>query len=224
MNQNGQKRILAPSMLSADFAHLEEDLLKAVNAGAKYLHVDVMDGYFVPNISFGPPVIKVVRQILPDTVLDVHLMVEQPERYIRDYKECGGDILTIHVEATKHPYSVLQAIHAEGLKAGAAINPGTPVEQLIPLLRQCDQVLVMSVNPGFGGQSLIPETLDKIRELVQLREKLGLSYLIEIDGGVKLSNLDRVLDAGTDIIVAGSAIFGKDTEGGTKAFLQRIGE
>ena len=209
---------LAPSMLSADFGNLERDLRAVAEAGADYLHVDVMDGNFVPNISFGPPVIRVVRKIIPELTMDVHLMVEEPGRYIRDYAACGADILTVHAEATKHIHSTLQQIAAAGIRAGVAINPGTPVSDILPVLSMADQVLVMSVNPGYGGQSLIPETLEKVTELVQIRKRMGLSFAIEIDGGVKLSNLDKVLKAGTDVIVAGSAIFGGDIPKEMRAF------
>ena len=209
---------LAPSMLSADFGNLERDLRAVAEAGADYLHVDVMDGNFVPNISFGPPVIRVVRKIIPELTMDVHLMVEEPGRYIQDYAACGADILTVHAEATKHIHSTLQQIAAAGIRAGVAINPGTPVSDILPVLSMADQVLVMSVNPGYGGQSLIPETLEKVTELVQIRKRMGLSFAIEIDGGVKLSNLDKVLKAGTDVIVAGSAIFGGDIPREMRAF------
>ena len=209
---------LAPSMLSADFGNLERDLRAVAEAGADYLHVDVMDGNFVPNISFGPPVIRVVRKIIPELTMDVHLMVEEPGRYIQDYAACGADILTVHAEATKHIHSTLQQIAAAGIRAGVAINPGTPVSDILPVLSMADQVLVMSVNPGYGGQSLIPETLEKVTELVQIRKRMGLSFAIEIDGGVKLSNLDKVLKAGTDVIVAGSAIFGGDIPKEMRAF------
>ena len=214
--------ILSPSMLSADFAHLEQDLRAVMQPGMKYLHVDVMDGNFVPNISFGPPVITCVRRILPDAVLDVHMMVDEPARYIQDYKNCGADILTVHAEATKDLSGTLQAIRAAGLRCGAAINPGTPVSALEPVLSLLDMALVMSVNPGFGGQSMIPETLDKIRELVVLREKMGLSFDIEIDGGVKLSNLDQVMDTGVNVIVAGAAIFHGDIEKNVSDFQSRM--
>ena len=214
--------ILSPSMLSADFAHLEQDLRAVMQPGMKYLHVDVMDGNFVPNISFGPPVITCVRRILPDAVLDVHMMVVEPARYIQDYKKCGADILTVHAEATKDLRGTLQAIRAAGLRCGAAINPGTPVSALEPVLSLLDMALVMSVNPGFGGQSMIPETLDKIRELVVLREKMGLSFDIEIDGGVKLSNLDQVMDTGVNVIVAGAAIFHGDIEKNVRDFQSRM--
>ncbi len=214
--------ILAPSMLSADFAHLEEDLRRAIQPEVPYLHVDVMDGHFVPNISFGPPVISCVRSILPDVTMDVHMMVEEPVRFIQDYKECGADIMTVHVEATKQLEKTLQAIRAAGMRCGAALSPGTPVAAVEPVLSICDMVLIMSVQPGLGGQSMIPETLDKIRELVRMRESTGLSYDIEIDGGVKPSNMEQVLDSGANVIVAGSAIFRGDIEGNVKEFLSRM--
>ena len=215
--------ILAPSMLSADFAHLAEDLQKATGKGVPYLHVDVMDGTFVPNISFGPPVIECVRRILPDKVLDVHMMVQEPIRFIDDYKACGADILTVHAEAAEDLPATLRAISAAGMKCGAAVSPATPVSVLLPVLPICDMVLVMSVVPGYGGQSLMPETLDKIRELTRIREREGLGFDIEIDGGVKLSNLDEVLDSGVNVIVAGSAVFGGGTiEENVKAFLERM--
>ena len=213
---------LAPSMLSADFGHLENDLRAVVESGADYLHVDVMDGHFVPNISFGPPVIRVVRKIIPELTMDVHLMVEEPGRFIADYAECGADILTIHVEATRQIYVTLQQIAAAGMKPSVAISPGTPVSDILPVIHLVDQVLVMSVNPGYGGQSLLPGTLDKVTELAQIRERMGLSYAIEIDGGVKLTNLEKVIEAGTDVIVAGSAIFGGDIPGNVKAFREII--
>ena len=218
------KRKLAPSMLSADFGHLEKDLRLAVDAGADYIHVDVMDGHFVPNISFGPPVIKVVRKIIPDCIMDVHLMVTEPVRFLKDYAECGADILTVHAEAVKDLKTTLREIASAGIKTGAAVSPDTPVSAITPVLPMLDQVLVMSVYPGYGGQSLIPETLDKIRELVEIREQSGLSYDIEIDGGVKLSNLEEVLAAGTDVIVAGSAIFGHDIPAMVKRFRDTISE
>ena len=214
--------ILAPSMLSADFAHLEKDLTAAMLPEVPWLHVDVMDGHFVPNISFGPPVIQCVRRILPEAFLDVHMMVEEPAGFIGDYKTIGVDQLTIHAEATKHLEDILAAVHGVGMKAGVAINPETPVSVIEPVLDMVDMVLVMSVHPGYGGQSLIPETLDKIRALVQLREAKGLAYNIEIDGGVKLENLEQVLDSGVNVIVAGSAIFRDDVAKNAGLFLEKF--
>ena len=227
--------ILAPSMLSADFAHLEQDLKAAVQPATSYLHVDVMDGHFVPNISFGPPVISCVRDILPEAVLDVHMMVEvelqmivinmmveEPARFIQDYKECGADILTVHYEAVKHLHRTIQEIKEAGMKCGVSVNPATPVSVLEEILPMVDMVLIMSVNPGFGGQQLIPETLDKIRKLKEIREEKGLGYDIEIDGGVKLSNLDMVLRAGANVIVAGSAIFSGNIDENVKAFREKM--
>ena len=211
--------ILAPSMLSADFAHLEEDLRAAMQHGVNFLHVDVMDGYFVPNISFGPPVISCVREILPDVFFDVHMMVHEPARYIDTFKDCGADSLTVHAEAAEDLAGTLRKIREAGLKTAAAINPGTPVSVLEPVLELCDMIMIMSVNPGFGGQSLIPETLDKIRSLVQIREQRGLSFNLEIDGGVNLANLDEVLDSGVNVIVAGSAIFKGNIDENVRAFL-----
>ncbi len=216
--------ILAPSMLSANFAHMEEDLKKAMSQGVKWLHVDVMDGHFVPNISFGPPVISSVRDVLPDAMLDVHMMVKEPSRFIEDYKACGAGQITVHAEATSQLFGTLQAIREVELRAGVAISPATPVTDIEPVLELCDMVLVMSVVPGYGGQSLIPETLDKIRQLVRMREEKGLSFDIQIDGGVKLSNLEEVLDTGVNVIVAGSAIFKGEIEENVRAFLDKMSE
>jgi len=212
--------ILSPSMLSIDFNNMGENLNKVYNAGAKYIHVDVMDGMFVPNISFGPPVINFVRKAVPDAILDVHLMIEEPGRYIDDYKAAGADIMCVHAEACKHLHRTIQAIHNAGMKAAVALNPATPVEAIKYVIDDCDMVLVMSVNPGFGGQTFIPSALEKIKEVKALAAERNLDLDIEVDGGVKLSNLKEVLDAGANVIVAGSAIFNNDIEKNVSDFLK----
>ena len=185
-----------------------------------FIHVDVMDGMFVPNISFGPPVINFVRKAVPDAILDVHLMIEEPGRYIEDYKKAGADIMCVHAEACKHLHRTIQAIHNAGMKAAVALNPATPVEAIKYVIDDCDMVLVMSVNPGFGGQTFIPSALEKIKEVKALALERNLDIDIEVDGGVKLSNLKEVLDAGANVIVAGSAIFNDDIEKNVSDFLK----
>ena len=198
---------LAPSMLSLDFRHMEEDLLAAYNAGARQIHVDVMDGNFVPNISFGPPVIKYVRKVLPDVTMDMHLMVTEPGRYMDKWKACGADIVTFHIEAVMDPVQMVRSIHENGMRAGVAIKPATPVSAIEEIITEVDMILIMSVEPGFGGQSFMPVALDKIRETVLLLEEYGLKTDIEVDGGINLKNVDEILEAGANVIVTGSAIF-----------------
>ena len=198
---------LAPSMLSIDFGNIERDIRHCVNAKADYIHVDVMDGLFVPNISFGPPVIKYVKKAAENVPLDVHLMIEAPERYIDEFKKAGADILTIHYESTKDVRKTVELIKAAGMKAGVAIKPKTPVSVLRELLPELDMALIMSVEPGFGGQSFIPESFDKIRELRAMIEEINPLCDLEVDGGIKEDNLKDVLDAGANVIVAGSAVF-----------------
>ena len=211
---------LAPSMLSIDFGNIERDIRHCVNAKADYIHVDVMDGLFVPNISFGPPVIKYVKKAAENVPLDVHLMIEAPERYIDDFKKAGADILTIHYESTKDVRKTVELIKAAGMKAGVAIKPKTPVSVLRELLPELDMALIMSVEPGFGGQSFIPESFDKIRELRAMIEEINPLCDLEVDGGIKEDNLKDVLDAGANVIVAGSAIFSNDIEANTEKFLK----
>lgn len=197
---------LAPSILSADFSKLGDEVKLIEEGGAHLIHVDVMDGHFVPNISFGADVMKSIAG-KTDLPFDVHLMIEQPDQYIEDFVTDQTQYITVHQEACVHLHRTLQHIHDTGVKAGVAINPATPLVMIEEVLGDADLILIMSVNPGFGGQKMIPQTLDKIRELVGLRENLGLNYQIEIDGGVKLDNIHHVEAAGTDIIVAGSAVF-----------------
>ena len=200
------KNILAPSILSADFKVLGEQIRITSDNGAKYLHFDVMDGMFVPSISFGMPVLKSIQGV-SSQVMDVHLMVTDPGRYVEDFQEAGADILTVHLEACEDVQAVLDKIHACGIKAGVSIKPATPVEELLPVLDQAEMFLIMSVEPGFGGQAFIPESLEKIKNLRSMLDERGLNADIEVDGGIYQSNVKEVLDAGANIIVAGSAVF-----------------
>ena len=205
---------LSPSMLSADFGELNSQIEIIERAGAQYLHIDVMDGVFVPNISFGAPVYKCIRKN-SGLVFDVHLMITEPIRYIEDFVKAGADIVNFHVEAAEDPGKTIEKIRSFGVKAGITIKPNTPVSAVEKYLDKVDLVLVMTVEPGFGGQKLIPECLKKITELKKIRGERGLSYEIEVDGGVGLGNLREVMESGSDVIVAGSAVFGADDIGRT---------
>ncbi len=198
--------ILSPSILSADFAVLGEQIQEADEAGAQYIHIDVMDGLFVPSISFGMPVIKSIRK-LTQKVFDVHLMIERPERYIKEFVESGADIITFHLEACDCIQETIAQIHSFGVKAGLSIKPGTPVEALRPYLEDLDMILIMSVEPGFGGQKYIDSSTEKIRLTRQLIAESGRNIDLQVDGGIKLDNVQMVIDAGANIIVAGSSIF-----------------
>lgn len=210
---------LAPSILSANFAALGEDVKKAERAGAQYLHIDVMDGAFVPSLSLGFPVIQSIRK-LTDMIFDVHLMICSPDRYIAEFAAAGADIITVHAEACPHLNRTVASIKEQGVKAGVVLNPATPLTELQYILEDLDMVLLMTVNPGFGGQKYIESCTKKIQELRKMITDRGLNIDIEVDGGIKLSNVRKVLDAGANVIVAGSAVFGGDVEKNVKDFLE----
>ncbi|BFT66426.1 ribulose-phosphate 3-epimerase [uncultured Parvimonas sp.] len=207
---------LSPSLLSADFTNLKSDLEVLDKNGVKYLHLDVMDGMFVPNISFGPMIIKQLRP-LTNMVFDVHLMIEEPDRYVQNFKDSGADILTVHYEACKHLHRTISYIKSLGMKAGVSLNPATNIDVLDYVLEDLDLVLIMSVNPGFGGQSFIPSAIDKIKNLRKKIDERNLDVIIEVDGGVKTTNVKDVIDAGADLIVSGSDVF-VDKENRIKAY------
>lgn len=215
--------ILAPSMLSADFKILGEQLKKTEEAGAQYIHFDVMDGLFVPSISFGMPVLSSVKGYT-DQILDVHLMVTEPVRYVKEFADCGADIITVHLEACENPKETIDAIRACGVKAGLSIKPGTAVEELLPYLEQADMFLIMSVEPGFGGQAFIPESLERIRRLRALLTERNLERDIEVDGGIYHSNVAEVLEAGANVIVSGSGVYKGDIAENVAGFMEILRE
>lgn len=215
--------ILSPSILGADFKKLEQQIGEVDRAGAQYIHLDVMDGTFVPCISFGMQVISSIRSCT-DKVFDVHMMVQEPLRYLPEIVDCGADIITVHAEACTHLDYTLREIRKAGLKVGVALNPTTPILMIHDLLNSVDMVLIMTVNPGFGGQEMIPYTLNKVRALRKLCRNRGVEMDIQIDGGVTLENVSQCLEAGANVIVAGSAIYRGDAAANTKQFLKILEE
>jgi ribulose-phosphate 3-epimerase len=200
--------IIAPSLLSADFGRLNEEVAMLNQSEAAWYHIDVMDGVFVPNISFGFPVLKAIKKAAAEgKIMDVHLMIVQPERYVEEFIQAGAQVLTVHLEASTHLHRTLKHIKSLGAKAGVAINPHTPVSALEAIFDEIDLVCLMTVNPGFGGQSLIPNVYNKLQQLTEMRQRAGLSSLFEIDGGVTLDNAQSLVDAGADVLVAGNTVF-----------------
>lgn len=216
-----RKNILSPSILAADFAILGEQIKEADEAGAEYIHIDVMDGVFVPSISFGMPVITSIRKTTKK-IFDVHLMIVEPERFVKEFAECGADSITFHIEATEDVDEIIDLIHDMGCKAGMSIKPRTPVEVVEKYLHKLDMLLVMTVEPGFGGQKYIPESTERIREIRRMADEQGLDLDIQVDGGITKENVQVVLDAGANVIVAGSAVFRGNISENVKAIMAQF--
>ncbi len=216
-----RKNILSPSILAADFARLGEQIQEACEAGAEYIHIDVMDGVFVPSISFGMPVIRTIRKVT-DKVFDVHLMIVEPERYVKEFIACGADSITFHLEATEDAEATISLIRSLGCRVGMSIKPRTPVEVVRKYLSKLDMLLVMTVEPGFGGQKYIPESTERVRQIRKMADELGVDLDIQVDGGITKDNVKVVLEAGANVIVAGAAIFGGNITENVKGYLEQF--
>lgn len=204
---NFELPILAPSILAADFTKLGKDIQDALKGGTSWIHCDIMDGHFVPNISYGPGIVKAAKKAAPEAFIDVHLMIENPDNYVENFVEAGADLISVHYETCPHLHRSIQNIKKYGLMAGVVINPATPVSVIEPILEDVDLVLIMSVNPGFGGQSFIESSYSRLSELAAIRDSKDLGFLIQVDGGVNPKNISKVAKAGADILVAGSSVF-----------------
>lgn len=204
---NFELPVLAPSILAADFTKLGDDIKATLKGGVNWIHCDIMDGHFVPNISYGPSIVKAAKKAAPEAFMDVHLMIENPDQYVENFVEAGADLISVHYETCPHLHRSIQNIKKYGLMAGVVVNPATSLHNIEPILEDVDLVLIMSVNPGFGGQSFIESSYEKLQELSQLREDKELGFLIQVDGGVSLKNIKKVAEAGADVLVAGSSVF-----------------
>lgn len=204
---NFELPVLAPSILAADFSQLGKDIQDCTKAGVTWIHCDIMDGHFVPNISYGPDIVKAAKKAAPDAFFDVHLMIENPDDYVENFVEAGADLLSVHYETCPHLHRSIQNIKKYGIMAGVVVNPATSLQNIEPVLADVDLVLIMSVNPGFGGQSFIEASYKKLEKLAEIRDENGYGFLIEVDGGVSLKNIQKVAQAGADVLVAGSSVF-----------------
>tara|TARA_R110000868_G_scaffold383578_13_gene650810 strand:+ start:30640 stop:31308 length:669 start_codon:yes stop_codon:yes gene_type:complete len=215
--------VLAPSILAANFTNLEADIKESIKGGASWIHCDIMDGHFVPNISFGPNVVKQVSKVIPDAFIDTHLMIENPDQYIDAFIEAGSEMISVHFEACNHLHRTIQKIKSHGIMAGVAVNPATSLYNIEPVLEYVDMVVIMSVNPGFGGQSFIESSYSRLQELADLRETGEHSFLIQVDGGVNLKNITKIAKAGADVLVAGNSVFSaKDIPARVKELQEKI--